>query len=202
MPLIHTLPPPSNAVPPYGPIDILPTAAFDSVPMTISYRFENLDKPAVILKPVTSIEPAQRVSWTLTGEKPSISFEAEGDHPDATYTLLMTDADAPTASNPKFAYWRHWIVPGLRPGAIGANAASNRAELTQYVLPGKKDEGVEAHRYMFILFREPPVDHSYHKAKRDPAKDEFEARRKFDAKAWIEESGLTRVGLVWFWGTA
>jgi len=53
----------------------------------------------------------------------------------------MIDADAPTPSDPKYAYWRHWIVPGLKATTDGSEAPTQRESLTEYVAPGKKDEG-------------------------------------------------------------
>jgi phosphatidylethanolamine-binding protein (PEBP) family uncharacterized protein len=52
-----------------------------------------------------------------------------------SYTLLLVDPDAPTPDDPKFAYWRHWVVSGLKPSA-GAEGKI----LTEYLGPGPKDE--------------------------------------------------------------
>ena len=54
------------------------------------------------------------------------------------YILLFTDPDAPTPEDPKFAYWRHWVVPGLKPSSSGA-ATSSKAALTEYLGPGGKE---------------------------------------------------------------
>ncbi|KAJ4243656.1 hypothetical protein NW757_011083 [Fusarium falciforme] len=60
---------------------------------------------------------------------------------DATYMLLFVDPDAPTPDDPKFAFWRHWVLPGLRPlsGDEGMVAQVQPA-LTEYLGPGPKDE--------------------------------------------------------------
>lgn len=54
------------------------------------------------------------------------------------YTLLLVDPDAPTPDEPKFAYWRHWVVSGLMPG----RESGSKKVLTEYLGPGPKDEYV------------------------------------------------------------
>lgn len=59
-----------------------------------------------------------------------------------TYTLMMVDPDAPTPDDPKFAFWRHWIVTGLQPpsGESSVVSISNLHPVTQYHPPGPKAE--------------------------------------------------------------
>lgn len=45
------------------------------------------------------------------------------------------DPDAPTPEDPKFAFWRHWVLPGL-----SAKGEKTKAALTEYLGPGAKDE--------------------------------------------------------------
>ena len=78
------------------------------------------------------------------GRAPIVSFAAEeGVDADASYLLVLTDPDAPTPDDPKFAFWRHWVVGGLRPGRdVVAAAAPAPVVLTEYLGPGPKDEYV------------------------------------------------------------
>lgn len=72
-------------------------------------------------------------------EAPALVFAAEADaEENASYTFILTDPDAPTPDDPKFAFWRHWVVSGLRPH--GVDAAATASELTAYLGPGPKDE--------------------------------------------------------------
>lgn len=74
---------------------------------------------------------------------PSISFAAEaGADPSTSYLFLLTDPDAPTPDDPKFAFWRHWVVGGLKPAsAAGEDVVLSAAPaLTEYLGPGPKDE--------------------------------------------------------------
>lgn len=52
-----------------------------------------------------------------------------------TYTLLLVDPDAPTPDDPKFAYWRHWVVSNIK-----SDATFEQPVLTEYLAPGVKDE--------------------------------------------------------------
>jgi hypothetical protein len=48
---------------------------------------------------------------TDTADEPTVMFTPVPDVTDeATYTLVMTDPDAPSRANPKFREWRHWVV--------------------------------------------------------------------------------------------
>lgn len=60
---------------------------------------------------------------------------------DTSYMLMLVDPDAPTPDQPKFAFWRHWVLPGLQPlrdvdGVVG----ETKPALTDYLAPGPKDE--------------------------------------------------------------
>lgn len=76
-------------------------------------------------------------------QPPTISFAPEANvAPDTTYTLVLTDPDAPTPDDPKFAFWRHWVLSGLQPGKGEAAAVQTEPALTEYLGPGPKDECV------------------------------------------------------------
>lgn len=71
---------------------------------------------------------------------PAIAFKAESDaSPDALYTLMLIDPDAPTPADPKFAFWRHWVVRSVKPGV---NVSGKT--LTEFLAPGPKPEYVFA----------------------------------------------------------
>ncbi|KAH0491124.1 hypothetical protein TgHK011_002567 [Trichoderma gracile] len=131
---------------------------------------------------------------------PFVSFEAEPNAPeDASYMLLLVDPDAPTPDDPKFAFWRHWVLPGLKPlagsGAHGV-VAQTKPVLTEYLAPGPKDES-QPHRYLFLLYREP---HGLALTKEDVGGEEFVQRRSFDPVKFVEKHQLQLVGLNWMKG--
>ncbi|CAG7563677.1 unnamed protein product [Fusarium equiseti] len=128
---------------------------------------------------------------------PSILFDQEADAPgDATYMLLLVDPDAPTPDDPKFAFWRHWVLPGLRPLGSADAVAQIQPALTQYLGPGPKDDS-KPHRYLVLLYRQPA---DLDLAKDDVGGEEFEQRRSFDTAKFVEKYGLRLVGANWFLG--
>ncbi|KAI0014998.1 phosphatidylethanolamine-binding protein [Xylariomycetidae sp. FL0641] len=127
-------------------------------------------------------------------QAPAVTFSAEPDadaDPGARYTFVLTDPDAPTPDDPKFAFWRHWVVSGLRPGD-GTTSEANT--LTAYLGPGPKDDS-KPHRYLFLLYREPAG--GVQATKEDLGGDEFVQRRSFKPQEFAERKGLVLVGVNW-----
>lgn len=51
-----------------------------------------------------------------TALEPSLAFTpmiTQAPYDEVSYTLVMTDPDAPSRKDPKFAQWRHWLVSVL-----------------------------------------------------------------------------------------
>ncbi|KAL5382680.1 hypothetical protein PMIN06_002224 [Paraphaeosphaeria minitans] len=105
----------------------------------------------------------------------------------------MIDPDAPTPDDPKFAYWRHWVVTRI---PSDATVAAGEA-LTQYLAPGPKDDS-RPHRYLFLLYREPEGKQKL--SKEDVGGEEFVERRSFGAREWVGKPGLHLVGVNWMLG--
>lgn len=117
----------------------------------------------------------------------------------STYTFMMIDPDAPTPDDPKFGYWRHWVVASI-PSFSPANddITARGKTLTPYLAPGPKDES-GPHRYLFLLFEEKAGGgESLEKA--DVGGDEFVERRSFRAEELVARKGLELVGLQWMRG--
>ncbi|KAI1464255.1 PEBP-like protein [Daldinia caldariorum] len=125
-------------------------------------------------------------------QAPRISFlpeEAEKAASSASYLFMLTDPDAPTPDDPKFAFWRHYVVGGLKPEGKGGEAKT----LTEYLGPGPKDDS-KPHRYLFLLYREPA---GLSLAKEDVGGEEFVQRRFFKPAEFAEKHGLKLVGVNW-----
>ncbi|XXH03045.1 hypothetical protein Hte_009435 [Hypoxylon texense] len=118
--------------------------------------------------------------------------EREGDS-DASYTFILADPDAPTPDDPKFAFWRHYVVSGLKPSAGAEEAAVEGEVLTAYLGPGPKDDS-KPHRYLFLLYREPS---GLALAKEDVGGEEFVQRRSFRPAEFAAKHGLRLVGVNW-----
>lgn len=70
---------------------------------------------------------------------------------------MLVDPDAPTPDDPKFAFWRHWVVSGLQPlsGDSGEVAATKRP-ITKYLAPGPKEECVTPWELSYLRSHEMP----------------------------------------------
>ncbi|KAI1384048.1 PEBP-like protein [Hypoxylon trugodes] len=128
---------------------------------------------------------------------PRISFPPEADSSvavgETSYTFILTDPDAPTPDDPKFAFWRHWVVAGLKPGIYEENGEGEGRTLTKYLGPGPKDDS-KPHRYLFLLYREPP---NFTITPTDVGGEEFVQRRSFRPDEFAARHGLKLVGVNW-----
>ncbi|KAI0402718.1 phosphatidylethanolamine-binding protein [Xylaria palmicola] len=130
-------------------------------------------------------------------QAPTVTFSTEPGAPqDAAYSLMLMDPDAPTPDDRKFAFWRHWVLSGLRPE--GAAAAADVSELTVYLGPGP-GEASKPHRYLFLLYREPE---GWSISKEDVGGEEFTQRRSFKPAEFAERHGLRLVGVNWMYCAA
>ncbi|XAR68389.1 hypothetical protein NMG60_11003490 [Bertholletia excelsa] len=84
------------------------------------------------------------VKPSVTSEPPMISILA---HSHELFTLVMTDPDAPSPSEPSMREWVHWIVTDIPGGA----SPSQGKEVLPYVGPSPP---VGIHRYILVLFRQ------------------------------------------------
>ncbi|KAI0127219.1 phosphatidylethanolamine-binding protein [Xylariales sp. AK1849] len=155
--------------------------------------------PTTVLNVAFGAEAVELGTFLRAGEcnlAPSISFAPEAGAPsNVSYTLILTDPDAPTPDKPQFAFWRHWVLPGLQPlsGNGAGEVAMTKPALTQYLGPGPKDDS-KPHRYLFLLYREPEA---LHLTKEDVGGEEFVQRRSFKPAEWAEKHGLNLVGFNW-----
>ncbi|KAJ1690650.1 hypothetical protein LUZ63_014805 [Rhynchospora breviuscula] len=63
------------------------------------------------------------------------------------YTLVMTDPDAPSPSDPKMREWLHWLVVNMP----GSTDPSQGEVVVPYMGP---QPPVGIHRYVFVLFQQ------------------------------------------------
>ncbi|KAL3624475.1 hypothetical protein CASFOL_031143 [Castilleja foliolosa] len=104
----------------------VPTAA-----MSVYYASKHVNNGCDIKHSMAATQP--RV--TITG------------HPNDFYTLVMTDPDAPSPSEPSLREWVHWIVTDI-PGCTNVTRGK---EVVEYVGPRP---AVGIHRYIIVLFRQ------------------------------------------------
>ncbi|XP_059638655.1 protein MOTHER of FT and TFL1-like [Cornus florida] len=68
-------------------------------------------------------------------------------HADKLFTLVMTDPDAPSPSEPSMREWVHWIVTDIS----GNNRPIRGREILAYMGPRPP---VGIHRYILVLYRQ------------------------------------------------
>jgi phosphatidylethanolamine-binding protein len=133
---------------------------------------------------------------TQIKDQPVISISATPtSSSSSTFTFMMIDPDAPTPDDPKFAYWRHWIVTSIPASSTDDIIAAGKT-ITPYLAPGPKDES-GPHRYLFLLFEE-KAGETIEKA--EIGGDEFVERRSFRAEEVVQKKGLRLVGVQWMRG--
>ncbi|XP_048368885.1 phosphatidylethanolamine-binding protein 4 [Sphaerodactylus townsendi] len=69
------------------------------------------------------------------------------------YVLLMVDPDAPSRADPKFCYWRHWLVTNIR-GADLKRGKVRGHVLSDYIPPTPPPQS-GYHRYQFQIYEQP-----------------------------------------------
>ncbi|XP_014554876.1 hypothetical protein COCVIDRAFT_17422 [Bipolaris victoriae FI3] len=138
-----------------------------------------------------------RVSQIAEQPVISISSTPNSSSSASTYAFMMIDPDAPTPDDPKFAYWRHWVITSI-PSTVSPteDITSKGKTLTQYLAPGPKDES-GPHRYLFLLFEEKEGE-TLERA--EIGGEEFVERRSFRAEELVAKKGLKLVGVQWMRG--
>jgi hypothetical protein len=142
-------------------------------------------------QPVISVVPSSSSSSPQTTTSNSTA---------RTYTFMMVDPDAPTPDDPKFGYWRHWVVASISiPSSSPSeeDVAVRGKTLTPYLAPGPKDES-GPHRYLFLLFEEKAGGEGLERD--DVGGEEFVDRRSFRAEELVVRKGLELVGVQWMRG--
>lgn len=116
---------------------------------------------------------------------PSIKFDGEEGK---LYTIILSDPDAPSVADPKFAEWQHWISVNTPAQDITAGES-----ITTYFgsAPGK-DSG--KHRYVMVVYEQP--------GKIEPDEERvsgtsgFPPRRSFNSRAFAGKYKLTPVSVL------
>ncbi|XP_078492348.1 protein D2 [Ciona intestinalis] len=110
--------------------------------------------------------------------------------PDALYTIIMVDPDAPSAAQPTNRSWLHYLGSNLKPnsrdGVLNLNAPENNI-ITEYNRPSPSI-GSGPHHYQFYVFKQ--------KAAYDPAP--ISSRAKFNVENFKHSHSLELVGKAGF----
>jgi len=92
------------------------------------------------------VTPGVVLTPTQVQKQPVVNWEAD---PNAFYSIVMNDPDAPSRDNPKSREWQHWCVVNVP----GSNVEAGEV-LTEYVGAGPP-KGSGLHRYVLLVFKQP-----------------------------------------------
>ncbi|GLB36844.1 putative phosphatidylethanolamine-binding protein [Lyophyllum shimeji] len=129
----------------------------------------------------------------------TISADISKPAQDTTYTLAMTDPDAPSRAEPKYRQFRHWVITGLKipvSGAQNPSALKTKPSTTPYRPPGPPP-GSGVHRYTFLLFEEPAGGFTVPEGAPEYG-SALEERRSWNALDFGNRYGLQLVGANFF----
>lgn len=83
----------------------------DVLPESLDPQLSEFFKVAYPSK--TLEEPGAKLTKDETQQEPEIHLVANNEGEAAaelSYTLVLTDPDAPSRADPKYGQWRHWVV--------------------------------------------------------------------------------------------
>ncbi|KAG2746459.1 PEBP-like protein, partial [Suillus brevipes Sb2] len=142
---------------------------------------------------------------TDTADEPTVAFTPMqvpdvADEP--TYTLVMTDPDAPCKKNPEFREWRHWVVTGVKAPSTSAVEMDNlAAQLTKPAVtpyyPPSPPPGSGEHRYVLLLYEEPNAGFSI-SADAPERRNQPANRKNWNATMFADKYGLKLIGVNYF----
>ncbi|KAJ3162093.1 hypothetical protein HDU86_005791 [Geranomyces michiganensis] len=111
---------------------------------------------------------------------PTVTWPAD---PEAFYTVMMIDPDAPCREKPTQGEYRHWVVANI-PG----DDVNKGEDLTLYEEP-QPPQGTGLHRYVFLLYKQ----------KGQLELSVFEGKRgSWNAQRWAKSKGMTLEGCAYF----
>ncbi|XP_041444025.1 phosphatidylethanolamine-binding protein 4 isoform X2 [Xenopus laevis] len=93
----------------------------------------------------------------------SLSLSKEWNHPlvryskaqpGVNYILIMVDPDAPSRQNPKYRYWRHWLLTDIPGWQLISGQDLDGDDISSYRRPSPPP-GTGFHRYQFYLYEQP-----------------------------------------------
>jgi len=76
---------------------------------------------------------------------PQVQWQADSD---SYYSLVMSDPDAPSRTNPKAREWKHWIVINIKGSDLSLG------DVVVPYNPPSPPSGTGLHRYVFLVYKQ------------------------------------------------
>ncbi|KAK6505576.1 hypothetical protein TWF481_007469 [Arthrobotrys musiformis] len=143
------------------------------------------------------IQLGNTLTQSSTQEQPHIIVTPDDTSPqsdDARYTLCLTDPDAASRSNPKWAEFCHWLVTDIKLSSGPLNLKSAR-ELVEYMGPAPPAK-TGKHRYVLLLFKNGNLEPEKLDGRKKWGFEDQEPR--VGAKYYARKYGLELVGANFF----
>lgn len=127
----------------------------------------------------TQIHDGDEMRPAKCADAPSVVFKGQAEK---KYTVIMTDPDPPSPTDPKFREWLHWIVVNI-PGEKG-DVTSGKT-VVEYNPPAPPRG---THRYVLIILEQSGEVHA-----QAPKERKF-----FKTKTFAKDHSLTPVGGIFY----
>lgn len=115
-----------------------------------------------------------------------------------TYTITLTDPDAPSRANPEWSEMCHWILTGV--AASSSNCELSTLTSTEDIIPYKPPgppKKTGKHRYAFLVFV--PANgttDSLNLTKPDDRQHWGTGKERHGVRDWASDNGLIPVGML------
>lgn len=139
-----------------------------------------------------------------TQKPPSVQLTFDDSTKGKSYTLVMTDPDAPTRGDQKWSEYAHWLVTGIKPDVAEGESykleVPKADERVKYMGPAPPPN-TGLHRYVFVLIEEAKgspnglwttsTDDSG-----EPSRANWGSNKPgFGVRDWMKEQGLAPVAV-------
>ncbi|KAH8149568.1 uncharacterized protein LAJ45_06197 [Morchella importuna] len=178
--------------------DIIPDVVDDFTPSTMI---------SVIYPGNNDVSLGNTLKPSETQKQPQLQIMPEDSDSSKTYTVVLTDPDAPSRDDHKWSEFCHWIMTDVKvasPDVVTAAAnadtlgidLSKATQVVEYMGPAPPEK-TGKHRYVFLLYKgsgkkvEAPSD-------RKKWGHADSAERK-GAKIWADKYGLELIGANFFY---
>ncbi|CAJ0923126.1 unnamed protein product, partial [Mesorhabditis belari] len=126
------------------------------------------------------VEMGNELTPTQVKDVPTVTWEAE---PNALYSLIFIDPDAPSRQKPRPGEFKHWLVINI-PG----NQVDKGDVAADYIGSGPP-EGSGLHRYCFLLYKQ----NGRLNAEPTVSNTSIKGRMKWRASAWAQSHQMTLI---------
>ncbi|XP_054157291.1 protein D3-like [Oppia nitens] len=141
---------------------------------------DSIPKDKLTIKYPSGVEVnyGNELTPTQVKDQPQVNWPTESG---AYYTLVMTDPDAPSRTDPQYGQVKHWLTINIP----GTDISQGHA-LAEYIGSGPPPES-GLHRYIFLVYKQPGVFQTDEKPVTNRSR---EGRMKWDVREWAKNHNL------------